>query len=352
MKVAFVGPGLLPIPPQGWGAVETVIANLDRNCRAIGCETIIVNTTSKHVAISMIDSFSPDIVWLHYDVYAIWFTNISSNSGYKIWNTGHFAYLSQYSNRVRLILPLFLLFQYLHPIAWRLLCAPLKLAGHKSYSMFTYLRILACSKYLAQVQSVHQVYLSSEIYGSMNSIIGGTSSVLPNCANEETICYTDRGGNGRALCLGKIEPRKRQRYLSTINDIDFVGPIVDSKFPSDHPNYLGIWSTPQVHKRLTDYSALVLLSDGEAHALVIIEALLAGLSVLLSVQASSHLQQDLPFVTIVENENISDLEHIELCLTSLLAYSHINRPLARAYALQHFSCSAQQRNLRQLFKHD
>ena len=38
-------------------------------------------------------------------------------------------------------------------------------------------------------------------------------------------------------------------------------------------NYLGEWTKDQLYKELTDYGNLVLLSDGEAHSLVIMEGI-------------------------------------------------------------------------------
>ena len=150
-------------------------------------------------------------------------------------------------------------------------------------------------------------------------------------------------GNGRALCLGKIEPRKTE--TSSIDCID-LSVHADASFPQSHPNYHGVWSRRDVERKLTGYSVLVLLSDAEAHALVVIEALLAGLSVLLSAEASSHLSGYLPFVAILEHDEITDVSSINTALTSLLLNSRKNRPLARAYALEHFSCSSQQLNLK------
>lgn len=352
MKLALIGPGLLSIPPQGWGAVETVIANLEHNCRAIGCETLIINTRSKDEAFSQIEEFSPDVVWIHYDVYISWFTGNSLNLKFKIWTTAHFAYLSLYPKRTKIILQLIQPIRYLHPSLWRIFSLPFKLAGHKQYSMVNYLKLLVDARDIVRLRSSLSIHLSHEIDSVMKKIVAGESTVLPNCAREDQIIYSRNAGNGRALCLGKIEPRKRQKDLASIDCIDFVGPIVDPCFSKLHPNYLGVWSRRDVEEKLTQYSALVLLSDAEAHALVVIEALLSGLSVLLSVEAASHLNSNLPFVAILDHEEINDIPSVKSALISLLANSQKNRPLARAYALKHFSCSSQQENLKQIINRD
>lgn len=43
MKVLFLGSGMLPIPPPGWGAVEKAIFELSRALPTVGVETEIVN---------------------------------------------------------------------------------------------------------------------------------------------------------------------------------------------------------------------------------------------------------------------------------------------------------------------
>ena len=51
-----------------------------------------------------------------------------------------------------------------------------------------------------------------------------------------------------------------------------------------------------MERNLTKYSCLVLPSRGEAHARVVIEALAAGLSVVVTPEASANLDRSLPFI--------------------------------------------------------
>ena len=43
MKVAIVGPGIMPIPPTGWGAVEILIWDQKLALEKLGHEVQIVN---------------------------------------------------------------------------------------------------------------------------------------------------------------------------------------------------------------------------------------------------------------------------------------------------------------------
>ena len=325
LHIVLIGPGLMSIPPKGWGAVETVIDNLARNLEAIGHRVSIVNIPFRRDALQALIQCKPDLIWLHYDVYIDWFKVPVPGTDCPIWLTGHFAYLSQYGRGNLRLLQYFLLISYLPASLWRLICLPLKLLGHRQYSMAAYLRVLASTQ------------------GIQNK-----GSVLANCAREDRIRFDPAGGNGRAICLGKIEPRKAQIRLIHIHEIDFIGPIHDRRFPKDHQHHRGSWTREQVERHLTDYSVLVLLSDGEAHALVICEALLAGLSVLVSEAASAHLSADLPFVQILPFSHCQNPGRVNAAMQLLIKSAVKYRQAARAYGLAYFSCEAQQRKLKEL----
>ena len=44
MKIALIGPGIMPIPPEGWGGVEHLIWNFAKQLEKVGDEVVIVNT--------------------------------------------------------------------------------------------------------------------------------------------------------------------------------------------------------------------------------------------------------------------------------------------------------------------
>ena len=44
MRIVLVGPGIMPIPPTGWGAVEILIWDTKNALEALGHEVKIVNT--------------------------------------------------------------------------------------------------------------------------------------------------------------------------------------------------------------------------------------------------------------------------------------------------------------------
>ena len=98
----------------------------------------------------------------------------------------------------------------------------------------------------------------------------------------------------RYICLGKVEERKKQfelyEYLSKKRvDIDFYGPIIDQRVtnilernPASQKFFKGPISRPMLTKILPTYTALVHMSDAEADALVLYEAQVAGLPIIIS----------------------------------------------------------------------
>ena len=47
MKIALVGPGIMEIPPKGWGAVESLIWDYATELDELGHEGVIINTPDR-----------------------------------------------------------------------------------------------------------------------------------------------------------------------------------------------------------------------------------------------------------------------------------------------------------------
>ena len=60
MKITLVGPGIMPIPPTGWGAVEILIWDSKNALEALGHTVQIINTKNGREIIHQINSFKPD----------------------------------------------------------------------------------------------------------------------------------------------------------------------------------------------------------------------------------------------------------------------------------------------------
>jgi glycosyltransferase involved in cell wall biosynthesis len=128
----------------------------------------------------------------------------------------------------------------------------------------------------------------------------------------------------RSIYLAKIDYRKRQHLFQSIDSLWFAGNLADSRF-NTNKNYLGEWSKETLYNELTDYGNLVLLSDGEAHPLVCMEALAAGLGVVVCEWGKANLDQSKPFITIIPEDKIDDLEYIEEKIVKNREYSISHR---------------------------
>ena len=52
MKIALVGPGIMTIPPSGWGGVEALIHNYRLELQKRGHEVFVVNTSNLEMIIA------------------------------------------------------------------------------------------------------------------------------------------------------------------------------------------------------------------------------------------------------------------------------------------------------------
>ena len=155
-------------------------------------------------------------------------------------------------------------------------------------------------------------------------------------------------GNGKAICLGWIQPRKQQRLLAAMVDghlaIDFVGTLDDPDFvEGTTTKYLGVWSLNDVYKRLTEYSCLILISSGEVAPLVVLEAMAAGLSLVLSESASANLGIK-DFIKVLPDNILTDPTPVHqqiVCdsISELIAQNQSFRPEIVAYAQSTFDFS-------------
>lgn len=89
-----------------------------------------------------------------------------------------------------------------------------------------------------------------------------------------------------------------------------------------------------LYNNLTEYGNLVLLSDGEAHPLVCMEAFAAGLGVVISQWAAANLDIRKKFITIIPENKISDIKFVEQCIKQNREYSIHHRDEILDYAKQ------------------
>ena len=308
MKIVLLGNGGLPIPPLGWGAVEIIIWDMYIYLNEMGQEVHIINTKNKHEIISRINDIKQDIVH------------------------GHSGYDNNYE-----------CFEFLN--------CPIKIVTiHAPYqNLPEYLKIKNNIFITTFSEDIKQKFINDGIDSSR-------LFVTPNGVNEKnfkfssTCLYPDR-----SIYLAVIDHRKAQYKYQTINSIYFVGNVYfndhdDKKFDESNPRYLGWWTKDTIYSNLTNYANLVLLSSAEGHSLAVSEALLAGLGVVLSEACCANLDLSKPWITVIPNDKLDDLEYIEQSIIKNREISIKYREEIRSHSLETISWKSRINNIYNVYK--
>ena len=270
MKISIIGPGLMPIPPKGWGAVESLIWDMANALKDLGQDVQIINTTDGNKVLAAINEFNPDFVHINYDDFIVLYPHITQPKAM----TSHFGYLER-PDMMNGYVNIFNKFQDMKP------------------------NVFCLSEGIKNIYRIFSNFPEDKLF------------VTPNGVNVDVFNFKEEPEYPhRSMYLAKVDYRKRQHLFQNIPTLWFAGNIVDERYDTKN-NYLGEWSKEQLYKELTDYGNLVLLSDGEAHSLVIMEAFAAGLGVVISEYAVANLDVDKEFITVIPEKKIKDIEYVE-----------------------------------------
>ena len=291
MKIVLIGPGIMPIPPTGWGAVEILVWDTKIALDKLGHEVLIINTKNGREIIDQINNFRPDFVHVHYDE----FVPIVPFIQYPNAITSHYGYLER----------------------------PKMFGGYTNVAN-EFMRVKP------------NVFCLSEgiekVYNIMFNITN--TFVTPNGVNLNEFNYvSDPDYPDRSIYLAKIDYRKRQHLFQSIDSLWYAGNIADDRF-NTKKNYLGEWSKDRLYNELTDYGNLVLLSDGEAHPLVCMEALASGLGVVVCEWGKANLDTTKEFITVIPEDKIEDIGYVEEQIIKNREYSVAHRDEIREYSKQ------------------
>ena len=293
MKISIIGPGLMPIPPKGWGAVESLIWDMANALKDLKHEVQIINTTDGNKVLAAINEFNPDFVHINYDDFIVLYPHINKPKAM----TSHFGYLER----------------------------PDMMSGYVNiFNKFAELKpnVFCLSEGIKTVYKIFSDFPEEKLF------------VTPNGVNVDAFNFKENPEHPhRSMYLAKVDYRKRQHLFQNIDSLWFAGNIVDERYDTKN-NYLGEWSKEQLYKELTDYGNMVLLSDGEAHSLVIMEAFAAGLGVVISEFAKANLDLDKEFITVIPEKKIKDIEYVEGQIIRNREYSIKHRDEIREYAKQ------------------
>ncbi|HEY0979825.1 MAG TPA: glycosyltransferase family 4 protein [Candidatus Paceibacterota bacterium] len=301
MKIALIGAGVDSIPSKKFGAIEMILWNYKRDLERLGHEVVIFNTQNLKEVSTAINNGAFDFVELNYSEYVSFF---SKHLEVPFCTVCHSGYIT---NRKK----------------WSI--------GYTAVFYDT----MKSPGIIALSEDIRQLYIRNGHSGFLR--------VVRNGIDTEHFTLQEKG-NDRAICLGRIEPRKRQAWLAnTVRDtvdLDFVGPIQDPTFKAlARTQHKGYWMKDEVYKNLSQYSCLVLLSDGEAAPLVVPEALAAGLSIVVSKSAAANLDEQLPFITVLPDDT-SDPEVIAQSINDQIKNNTLYRAEIVAYAKHYFDNKA------------
>jgi hypothetical protein len=302
MKITLIGPGVMPIPPSGWGAIEILIHDYRTELERNGWTVTVVNTPDPDDMVAAVSASEPDFVHSHSDAFITALDRIDCPAKAV---TSHNGYLDQ---------------------VWRegpyLRDSYLPLLTRRDIQIFA-LSPSIRARYLADGADPERVF------------------VTPNGVRSELFRFTDTPSKpDRSLCLAKIYRRKRQGLIQKAGaNVDFAGNMTlktayACDFDPTRPDYIGEWSKAKVFDGLTDYASLVLVSDGEAHPLVCLEALSAGLGLVLSPAATANLDLTKPFIDVVPEDRLTDAAFVRSTIERNRESAIGRRREIRAYAAE------------------
>ena len=268
MKIALVGPGIMEIPPKNWGAVESLIWDYSEYLKEKNIEVDIINNPDLHLVANHLNRTHYDFIHVQYDDHAGPLSKLLTK---PFCSTAHYGYIKEH---------------------------------HSNYGNWDYV-------YQGFLKSPGIISLSPEITKLIKeSGYKGFIRTLRNGSRTKDFKFSDNPTK-EAVCLGKIETRKRQADLANVCQnkcmVDFIGPIADNRFKENNTcKYGGVWTKAELYENLTNYRCLVLLSNGEAAPLAVTEALAAGLSIVVSETAAGNLDRTLPFIYVIPDGCLND----------------------------------------------
>jgi hypothetical protein len=312
MKIALIGPGIMPIPPSGHGAVEILMwdyfleltnqgHNVDiiNKMRVMSQDQSDPNTPYCQAVIREINSGNYDFVHVHYDcLYHI----LPFLTCKRVGITSHYPYIDQtykhnsdgYSEAFN------------------------RISNNKRHFIFA---------------------LSKKDYAAFEKNGADTSRMflLLNGSNQNEIQPTENKTMAdKSIYIGKVEDRKLQKKYCELRNVDFYGKCDDPSFKS-LSCYKGEPSRQELMTVLANYGNLVLLSNGEnGTPLVIKEALMAGLPIVTNKYSADDLDTTLPFIDIIPDDKLGDLEYIQGVINENLKKQHYQTEI-RNYGESNFS---------------
>ena len=297
MRIAQVGPGIMPIPPDGWGAVEMLIWDYYQILTEQGHDVEIINTPHRTEILDEIWAGDYDAVHIHYDVFHDIFKQIDHPC---LIVSSHYPFLN-------------------HPQMWS---RDNYHAVMRTYSNNRNFHIMASSK--------KDVNTFITCGADKDRVFINRLGVRP-----EPYAFHHEARYDRTLCFSQITDRKRQYLIQDYEDVDFMGRLELGQF-RNRQNYFGEVPREFLNHEITKYSNFTLLSDVEnTTPLVVKEALICGLGVVVSESVAVELDEQ-PFIRVIPERLINNDKYIRNALRDNREVSRKYRKEIREYGIQKF----------------
>jgi hypothetical protein len=306
LSILLVGHGNMSIPPNGWGAVESLIYEYKCGLERLGHTVSILNTGEAHAIVVHLRSKTYDYVHFHNDALVNLLEHVSPTVNIAI--TSHYPYIQDKSR-------------------W-----------HDKTTGYNYETVIMAPllKHLKAGRRIVVCALSQKDYDAFVSYGIPTSSLrlCINGFNSERFVVSDAPQHGgETICLAQIIKRKRQSLLYGIPEIRYVGKVNDASMAPPAAQYLGQWTDAEKYARLSHYGNSVLVSDGEnGTPLSVKESLGVGLGVVVTAAAASELPADWFWATVVDEATARDPAALRLACESNRLVTAAVRPIIREKA--------------------
>ena len=315
MNICLVAPGIMIIPPDGWGAVEILIwdyfnelnnqghqVNIINKLRSNSYEQRNINSSYCQELITEINEGNYDFVHVHYDCL---FHILPYLKCKKIGITSHYPYIDQPEKHMNDGYTGIFKFMVRNNNLFTIFAL-----SKKDYNTF--------EKYAVNKHNLILMYNGANKHD--------IKMVLP-----ELKVFKDK-----TIYLGKIEERKKQYLYKDIPNIHFYGRCNDDKFKK-LTQYKGEPDRVILLNNISNYGNMLLLSSGEnGTPLVLKEALMAGLPIVINKYSSDDLDLSLPFIDVIPDDKLDDITYINHIVNINRNKQHFFKEI-REYAIQHFS---------------
>ena len=302
--------GRMPIPNPNMGAIENIVWNYQQYLQKDGHTVDIYNSPWIQDTIYNLNNKNYDFIHVHFELFVL---ELNAYLKKRYMLTCHSGALAKF--------------------------IPGKYDFYPGFN-YSFSDILKAPGNFALSEHIKELYLNN---GYTNFL-----RVLGNPVEVEKFRF-NKHGNGKAVCIGRIQPRKQQVILAKLLenkiDIDFIGPndreweFGEQDFKDNKTSkYLGSFSRDELYNKLSDYSCLVHFSNSEVAApLVVLEAMSAGLSIVTTKPASDNLTTE-KFISIVSEEE-RDGERLSNIVQEAIDNNLNFREEIRSYAFERFDYS-------------